>query len=824
MAQQIEEEIVFGPLYNSQDISMTPDGRVYAMSNVTLQNGIVEGGPRYGTVWKRTGFNANDVGLGLFYAEYGTSAEYLAIIQYSGEAFARLHKVNVTTGVFTQVTNGGVGPNPQVLASSTRYSFVQYEDQVYIAIDDGSQQILKRTVGAANGIAAACGYFTPTYNRGTVGADITRPPEIEIQQGTAYLDPAAPGGVTLIYTGGAGFKISVAAGTGACNFKVVVDLGFDLDMKYADNLQTLYTLTGGVGAWAGVGTVVGAVLSTDGDSTIDAAFMARFQIFATQFGITAGEASGSKQSAGPVFGQTADYVGRKPVRRIVYYFSGVQTGANPAAVSIDTIKLGGVTIWDVAVPGGAATTGYAVRFGNTKKATAEWSNLIKLPALKSLDLLGTAVVDRLGTTHYTGAIVSVSVPFNPEQFNKGYNKVEYFRESSTTAGDYYSIGKADHKDGGDMSVIDTTLQSVVNAGATTPTFDSVGPNNAAAVMGIWKQHLVLADDRKLYFSFSALPDQFRPSKNEIQGSYATNAEDLGRTVFVNPGRTLSAKAIIGVDGCYLGTGKDAEYMIGDTANTATPPRNLPGSYGILGPRSNTGYRNGAVMAHEPGLFYYNVTRAYAFSSDTPQEDPGQELTIEVRGSWEQLRGSSSAGMVVASHNDEIWAFNNPAGTPYYMRFLRPDPNDGHRDWEFGTWPEVVGWAAALGRGLRVMLVNGSVARVGWNAAGAAYTTDDGTPVNWSVSTGERIASREKIVGIMVEGAGAPTVTVTVYDGKDIPVATDYAVAGEANRVWRKSVNIPPGMRFKISASGVVGTDSIRKLVLIKEPAGIGYGN
>lgn len=822
MANISEQEIVFGPLYNSQNVAKIPEGRTYSMSNASMEDGIVEGGPRYGDVWSRAGWNAGDEGLGLFYAEYGTTQEYLAVIRHNAEAFARLYKINVTTGVWTQVTgSGGVGePDLQSLASSARYHFAQYENYVYITTEDSTQPMLKRKVGGANGTVDAGTWFVPTYNRGTVGAEIEVPPEIETPMGKVTL-VTAPAGVTLEYSGASGFKLSTAGAVALGAIRIVMDLPAELDLQYSDWYHLYYTLTGGAGTFlAGTGFVTS--VSSDGDSALTAAWCDNQRNgYGLPLNIAANAPSASKEIGLTWGGSLIAPKDRKPIRRIIWTGS-YGSGVNPSAVSFDRILIGGLYLWDIAAPGPTATIGYACRFGKTKKATAEWTGLIKLPALLAGDLRGLQV---LASGVYTGVKVRVSVPFSSTLYNQGYNKVEFFRESSTAAGDYYSLGTADHKENTDIFIIDTVLQSVVNAGATTPTLAPTGPSSSCGLIEVWKQHLVLHDDRKLYFSFAGLPDQFRPPKSEIQGTYATNDDDLGRTVFVSPGQTLAAFTMVGADNFYVGTKRNVEFLIGDTANTATPPRQAPGSFGAISTFGACLYRNGAVIAHFPGLYYYNVTRAYAQSGDTPQEDPGQELTIEVRETWKTAVSNSYTFMVVTTYEDEIWVFVPIAGDDMYMRLCRPDPVTGHRDWETGTWPKVIAAAPAKGLGLRVILDNGKVIRVGTNSTGARYTTDDGAAVNWSVATGEMTTGRERVTGIFWEGSGTPTITVTVWDGMNTAGAgVDYVLTTEAGRAWVQSVNILPGMRFKVTVTGVVGTDKLRTLVLIKESEGPGKGN
>lgn len=823
-------DIEFAGLFNSLDESRVPDGRAWAGDNGSSENGIGEGGPRYGDEWKRTGAHANDLGLGLGSDEYGAAEEYLAVIKHNGEAFARLYMIDPVTGVFTQVTNaGGAGnPTPQNLSASARYSFVQYEDWVYIAIDDGSQQIMKRQVGAANGTAEACMFYDPIYNRGVIGAEIVTPAELALQMGAITLDPAMPAGVTVEQNASGGFKVNVAAATAFCSFKIVVDLPFGEDMEKADMLHWFYTSVGGAAGWAGSGLDVSYKLSPDGDSTIDAAWLGKFTTGEYFINLGAASASGAYEQASQIHGvPLLVYDKPRVAKRIVFLFD-VQTGAAGASISIDKVTRAGNRFWDVAVPGGTAKTGYAIRYGTlgfglSTLTPAIFTPLYKVKPLKSLDLLGTLVTGTVAND-YTGSTVRVTAPFNSALFNQGYNIIEFYREDSVTAGTYYKIGQVDHKDGTDMSVIDTIRQSEVNTGAAAIAFADDGPSHSAGLISLWKQHFVLGADRKVFFSFSSEVDHFVPPKGEVRGAYIDNDDTLGRTEFANAGRTLSARAMVAADSFYVAGNKGVAYMMGDDASEATPLRILPGSLGVTSQRGCAPYRNGALFAHGKGLFYYNVTRAYSESGDVPQDDPGQELTRDERASWQRLLNNSIGNLVIGVYDDEIWAFNTSVAGSRFMRMTAPMP-DGHREWQEGTWVEVVSAVGRVGRGLRFMAANGKVYRAGTDATGAKYTTDAGTPVNWALQTGEVIGQRERCTGIFIEGSGTPTVKVRVWDGRNIPTEVEYTLTRDvSSRAWLLNVSLPAGYRHQVQISGVTGTDSVRACRLMMERVEDGAGN
>lgn len=808
----------FGGLYNSQDESAVPQGRCWSGSNFSGENAIAEGGPRYGDVWQRTSANANDVGLGFFYAEYGTSSEYLAIIKHNGEAFARFYKINVSTGVWTQVTNaGGVGnPDPQNLSASARYQFVQYEDAVYIAIDDGSQQMLKRTVGTANGAAAALEYFSPTYNRGAgFGLEVTNEyPEIQI--GRVFFDVGTMAGATVDQITPSGCRLNVPVRGGSTYCTMVFEIPDGLDMTQADILRAQFTRTNATGT-------LGINWGLSSDDQTDLTNGATLTSWLASINLYA--ATAPANTIGSTWESTAVLTsilptpsGRKPIKRVVIQVS--LTAGNAGTLVTNFLQRGGIAIWDVAT---VATIKTAVRWVNSKGATETYTSPpTQMPDVVVDNLLGTSID---ATLPRMGCVAVWRAPYDAKRASEGYDFVEFFMQSSVDATKYKTVGRVRNVSDPTPELLHTVYQSEVNAGASAVTPTLGGPNSSAKVIGLWKQHLVIGDDRKLYFSFSSLPGYFIPPKGEIRGSYdTTDDEDLARTVWVVAGRTLSAKAIVGQEVFYAGTGNGVVHMIGDTANAATPPRPLPGSMGVLGVRAVAPYRNGALMAHERGLYLYNVTRAYSSSGDTPQEDPGMELTRDVRGSWKTLIGSSYSNLVVAHYDDEVWVFNKPSSSGKFMRMTRPLA-DGSRHWYEGDWPEVVAAASALGKGLRFMSSDGKVYRAGFDASGNKYTTDPGpSNVTWQAETGEMIGSRERVSGIFVEGAGTPVITVKVWDGLDMATETSHTFTRTADQEWLLDVNVMPGVRHQVKVSGTTGTDSVRKLVLKMEPMGEGYGN
>ena len=827
-------------LLNSCDASAVPDTAAYEMSNASFVDGVIAGGERMGDLWARASAHASDLGLGLGYAEFEGAEEYLVILRRNGEVTARLSSVNPSTGVFTAVTTGTV--NAQSLPADGFYMMRQALGYVYILHVGTSTTMWRRAVGdLATG--AAFELFEPVYNRGYgFGPRVAQPPYEQCAFGKATLCDPDGSGVELTLIGTSTFRLNFPGATGPADIYVAVDSQTGWDLTNVDVLHEICTI--------GLGPidrkiVCAIALSEDNESTVDNDFVQSLTF------IDNGDptlTSGGALVTGGVYENTRIITSHMPtkrssrriIKRIVFRFLGTGGGSlTPGAAAYDftLLEFGGVRTWDITAPSAGTEIGYAVRWAKKKTGTFTYTQLTRMPDLlvRSAGTDGEDMLGQLPVTAkpYMGSKVEVSVPYDPVKANEGYDTVQFFRQESATSGNWYKVAETKHEGqaGTLITVVDSTLQSVVDAGGSAASPGGEGPSTDADCIGVWKDHFVIGVDHLALLSTAGLPGEFVPPVDEIAGYYDPNQDTLGATFYVGKGRTTGAIAIAGTDTLFVGTARQVLGVIGDSAFASTPPRPAPGSFGLTSARCFFDYATGVLASHIEGLYYYDSNRLAQSFTDNLMA--GEEFTQLVRKSWKRLlAGGTGTGMVGVYGNDSVWVFNKVGSDTRFLRITRPVPmRQGERLVEEGTWPfGVVDAVTVPGRGTRILLSNGTVARLGTDATGTAYVTDNGTAATWSVTTGERIANREQITSIFAKTTGdsGHKVTIKVYvdDGVKTAglLALQQTLTCEPGTDWIARVNIRPGTRFQLVIEGSVQHNKVLELVLGVEDRGRGDGN
>ena len=340
----------------------------------------------------------------------------------------------------------------------------------------------------------------------------------------------------------------------------------------------------------------------------------------------------------------------------------------------------------------------------------------------------------------------------------------------------------------------------------------------ADAIGVWKQHLLILSSRLLFASWAGEPTRYLPPPED---DYEVPEEDdltQGRTLYVAADRVEGANAVVEGDLLYVHMGRGASVMIGDSMRDATPPRRLPGTKGALGTYAACAHDAGTLVAARDGLWYEEATRAYAGSSDGTYR--GEELTEPVRDAWARLVGADGSGLVVASFEDEVWAFNAPGGVGRYLRLTRPLLG-GARAWEEGPFPAVAGFASAPGLGARAILSDGRAVRLWRDASNARYETDAGAAGTWSATTGWLPSGRRLLKGIAARAKGSPTVVVESKDRVKGPQT--QTVQLQEGRLVSAQVGTRPGAEHRFTFSGARGADAILDVLLTWESAGGGEG-
>ncbi len=151
------------------------------------------------------------------------------------------------------------------------------------------------------------------------------------------------------------------------------------------------------------------------------------------------------------------------------------------------------------------------------------------------------------------------------------------------------------------------------------------------------------------------------------------------------------------------------------------------SRGSLGPRAACDIDASVVYASDSGLFSVRVHPNFeSVSGNLPEP---QELTVNVKGTWNWLMGDSPEGTVVAYHDREIWVFNDSR----YLRYTRQGR------WNHGEWANgklVVAAAGDPESGLLLQFSDGTVGLVGdyLTDGGTNLAGDNGTAPAWSYKT------------------------------------------------------------------------------------------
>jgi hypothetical protein len=865
-------DVPFVDLSNSLDASKIEPGGVLEGENFSLARRVVEGGPRWGGRTQRSGYNAADAGRGLGHARFGATQEIYAVVEHHDELTvkSRLYLVDPSTGAFTAVSGG----SSQAMPAGGTWTMVQYAGYVYFFHDGASAAIYRRKIGTANGNADALEPWTPRYNRGAgFGMSFVVPPNTALQSGTwTAVDLATGIGFAATETPG-GFRITYTGGGATDTFYMVLETPEGFDLTLTDVLRLVFVAgsnyvaptTVRVAFSASQSTInlawcqqqdfisVPTLVNTSGANYEGRADLSTWRsrpnrtglrriVFELQnlqfsgngtFTLDVAEYGGvytwdvtypsATDTATDVltlpsaldWPTTTAVIAEETVGGLTagttYYWRSLSstTGSlhptaldatnNTARVNLTATYTGRLTRASL------TTIGIACRWANKSDPTTTlYTPIISLPPVSVAALRGAAPPSGHVREHSLGQFAA---PYDARLANLGYGTTQFLIQRSDLSNNYRVIAEATNSPGG-ANVFHTGAQSVVDASAFSATPTQAGPPAGCEVGGVWKQHFLLAANGLLWMSFQTLPDEYVPAPDELKGSYDPDDPTIGRTLYAVNGQSADVEALAGGDHLWIGGRSGIAVMIGDTAIGATEPRLVGSPRPLVSRRGLVPWRGGCLAAHEDGLFYYQASRALAFQLDTTDYEP-EELTANVRSSWRALLGSDFDGLVLAVDGDEVWAYVETR----FMRLTRPDAaRNGVRSWEYGTWPALAGavWTGLTGG--RMQLTDGRVGRIGRDASGTQYTTDNGAAVDWSVETGDLFFDRLEAVELLVDAEGAPDVTLRVADGANSTGFEDTTfTTGVRESIGR--VNVRPGSRLRVRVSGTVGTDVLRGLAI-----------
>lgn len=779
------------PLENSSEASLRGLA-IRRMSNAKLGRGVAEGGPRYGDQWSRPSAHGSDRGWGFFYAEFAGTAEYLVVLQRNGDTTARLYSVS-TAGTWTAIAENG---SDALVASP--WHFTQYDSYIYA--QNKTAGVYRRRVGGNTGSNADDEWrlFEPEFVRSAgLVAETSRPP---------YSAHTWPGTTTLTGFSQSGSAFGLAESPGTLDSEnriylrqtddvnglqkaytyVVASISAALDLSRVDRLY--FFLGEGVGepklieddsSHTGVWLVENASATITQPSHLSGfvkAPVVSVQVEQNEFYCMV-DLSGIPR---------AD---RNAVRKIVFgfYFGFDVKGY----VYLRDLTFGGVMLL-----GGVEEVppiDYAYAFYNPTTGSLSAATLATVPAGEGEGSQIVSYVPKLG------AWVELSPSSDSGLYGQGFTKIRVYRKETlvVTGRDrlWRYLGEVDNT--GTPSWVDSLTEAeLVLLNSAELSFDGFITTLEAQAIGVWKQSLLLALDRKAFMSGSGMPNRFLPPPEELDGQLRDDDLFAGRTLYVGQGQIDEVKAFVSQDLLYLLTDRGVYCMVGDQVADATPPRLLPGSRAVLGSRACCRWQTGIVVAASDGLWFYEASRAFAGSSDGSMR--AEELTFSVRDSWAALMAESGE-VLVLEHEDDVWVFKGSR----FLKLTRNQPVGG-RHWEEGSWAAVEAGSSHPTLGLRLLLANGRIVKTA-----GSYTTDNGTAVNWWVETGEMIGGRIQPTALAIEGVGEVTATFYWTDGRREPTEQSESFSG--TEIWKKGFRMPGVSRWRVRFAGVVGSAAVHRV-------------
>jgi hypothetical protein len=848
-SRRISVPVVFGGLANSVDQYKLPPGVAYNGKNFSVDRGVLAGGPRRQAEWSRSGAHANDKSGGLFYAEYAETKEFIAIIKPNGSSNATAYKINADTGVFTAITGATALPWGAT-DSENVWTFAQYEDFIYAGSPAGGWW-MRRVGGPFGTVGVDPKYraddewrpFYPEYvsGDGLVGATLNRPP---------YPQRKFTGSDTVASTAGAGSYHYFTSTPVRANGSLQIG-----DLTFSDNTLSFFSI----------------ILPSVEDLTgVDFAFL---RLRATDFdpddwivlnSLRAAFISDIATSLSSSWAGTLSYINGESERpafdEYVFRFDlASMTNAQKAAFRRIVVRLedftwrpftaelsfykGGAKLWDVT--GAVQDIEYAYAYYNPTNQT--YTNATSEVFPKEL-VEGEPF---LGYGAKGGAWVDLGAPDDATLAGNGYTKVHFFRKSTSgvsaigtptgtgtngntgtgtggtgTGGGGTGTGPTENSgwkkiaevdNTGDPAYIDKNRESYVRTLPTTElSFEPYSAGLDPETITVWRQHLVLAQDRKLFFSFSGRPRRFVPAPDFEFTLPDSNPNTMARTLYLTPGKVAKVVSMVGAgDSFFAASEEQAFYMVGDTAANATPPRPFPGNRGAIGYRATARMGRGVLVACRDGLWYSETLRAATDqSNDIVQSD---ELTKGCRKTWKDFLNAGTANVSVAVHNDEIWVSNGIK----YLRLSR-SLYDDQRHWEYGEQAVAISHLLSTVKyGLKMISTTGKVSTLLDNTASYSIAEADSSDTIFFWESGYTTTERRQLIGVYCIAEGAPTITVMMDTG-DTGIKTQAFLP--VSGVTQKSISLKPGFAFAVKVGGITATDVVRELVLIFDTVDPGYGS
>ena len=380
----------FGTLDNSVGQARTRPDHAWAMQNATTGRGILEGGPRYGQLSTRPGYNTNDVAWGFTFGEYQGNSEIIAIVQPNGSGTARVYSINPTTHVWTALTAAAA-----TAVNAGDWVFTQLQDKIYASnVTDGTWY---KTIGTDEWVN-----LKPEFRIGqNLSISTLRPgyPQRLFSTGTDTVDCAVATAQHWIH----GVSIDNTTGNVVIEdtwrpdshqqwpIQVMVRIAAGIDLSNVDHLA--FTLTAANPNGSGLSVFVAGAsgtqsiqvkVSTDVAATFDNCIGCSIAYDATL-------AASTSVVSLPI---TVNLTGltnaqKSAIKTIGFGFTAVYGGGVSLLATISPLSLGGADMnYATFPPSGVATQDYAYVYYTTSTNTESAATLASLPK-SALD--GTSV-------------------------------------------------------------------------------------------------------------------------------------------------------------------------------------------------------------------------------------------------------------------------------------------------------------------------------------------------------------------------------------------------------------------------------------------------
>lgn len=801
-------EFLPGPLNTTRHPETLPPSFLITASNVRLDRAAVELGPRYGNVLQVPGYNAGDEGRGLFYAEFGGTSEFIAILKRNGDTVCRAYSINPTTGVWTAITlNDG-----DALPVDDTFSFAQYDGYIYVASANG---LWYRKVGSGAAGDEAWVPWSPRFY-GTVGGSLgvttTAPPyntrrfvtgdyssistslypnsyefdgegagtfEVRVENGSIISGHHSGSGTQLYWCHVLQLSTALDVSAGDLLFfkiEMVVPNQYNTFNRSNVQVQPLYVK---------ITEDTGAVEPMDVTDYPDQAHtMAPRQVFPGY--------AGRNTWIMADFGNIAQ-ADRNAVRRVMLWWQPTSTSGNVRFPRLFYIKITPMVVaghnLEYRNPEGLQ---YAYTYRRSASGELHYGIRADLPGAQCQ---GEVLVNQPGYGENNGNVFGgvrprITAPDNATLAAAGYDQIDIYRFGPST-GKWWRIATGPntaplvYDDRYRERDLNTLVEGNINFG--TPVVVSSGQ------VATWKQHLVLALDRAAYISFTGRPRDFMPLPDDIV-TVPQASDDNGRTLYVDAGRVQPITAIAPADALYFSTNRRTFAMLGDTASTASPPRLLPVVSGTPSRKGAAPYRGGIIEATPEGLYYIRILRA-PVSIDEQSIDES-EITKDVRPTWQSF-WAGSGNAVVAIVNEEVWVFKG-------ANYIRWAPLEDSFSITTGTFADtIVDCVIIPGGGTWLLTGTGRVVRLAYDANGVAYTQDrqgHTSPVSptWTATWPIVLTGPARPATLRTWRSGSVAVTLK---SKDVKRGEATQVLPDNGEDAREKLNLRPGVSYQLEATG-----------------------